>query len=121
MDILGIGPLELGFVLLIALIFLGPREIVRFARSAGRVLNRIYRSEVWGAVNRASQEFRNLPNRLAREAALDDLDASLRQTTSELKDATNLDAWTPSPKHPAETESTPEPPPEAPPAEADDS
>jgi Sec-independent protein translocase protein TatA len=109
MDFLGIGPLELVFVLVIALIVLGPRDIARFARSAGRALNRLYRSEIWGTVNKASREFRNLPNRLAREAALEDLDESLRQATdpgeAKSKRRSKLDAWMPSPKH--SSDSTP--------------
>lgn len=102
MDFLGVGPLELVFVLLIALLVLGPRDIARFARKAGRFLNRLYRSELWDTLSKASQEFRNLPNRLAREAALDDLDDSLRREmkgeTSERPGAEALDAWRPSPK-----------------------
>lgn len=81
MDILGIGPLELLFVILIAIIVLGPRDLARVARSAGRFLNRVYRSEIWGTVTRASRDIRNLPNRLAREAALEELDETLRKGT----------------------------------------
>lgn len=106
MDFLGVGPLELLFVLIIALIVLGPRDIARFARRAGRLLNRLYNSEVWGTIHKASQEFRDLPNRLAREAALDELDESIRRSTdvsggvSGSGEGANpaLDAWTPSPK-----------------------
>lgn len=116
MDFLGIGPLELLFVLVIALIVLGPRDLARFARSAGRALNRLYRSEIWGTVNKASREFRNLPNRLAREAALEDLDESLRQAT-DIQDKRgtrkDLEAWVPSPKHP-HADDEPAPPPEDP-------
>lgn len=104
MDFLGVGPLELLFVLLIALLVLGPHDIARFARKAGRFLNRLYRSEMWSTLNRASQEFRNLPNRLAREAALEDLDDTLRREISGEGSAPSqkepLDAWRPSPKAP---------------------
>jgi Sec-independent protein translocase protein TatA len=103
MDFLGIGPLELVFILVIALIVLGPRDIARFARSAGKALNRIYRSDAWGAINKASREFRDLPNRLAREAALDELDESIRQAGSggaKEEDSDSLSAWQPSPKQP---------------------
>lgn len=131
MDFLGIGPLELLFVLVIALIVLGPRDIVSLARRAGRMLNRLYRSEVWGTINQASREFRDLPNRLAREAALEDLDERIRHgadpgAKSEAK-GTNpaLDAWTPSPKSSqgAAAGSADEPPEEQPPSlsEADSS
>ena len=107
MDFLGIGPLELVFIMVIALIVLGPRDIARFARNAGRALNRIYRSEAWGAINKASREFRNLPNRLAREAALDDLDESIRKAGKHDKEKDSgegLSAWQPSPKSPAQGE-----------------
>ena len=107
MDFLGIGPLELVFILVIALIVLGPRDIARFARSAGKALNRIYRSDAWGAINKASREFRDLPNRLAREAALDELDESIRKagtTNAESADPDSLSAWQPSPKKQGDTQ-----------------
>jgi len=44
-------------------------------RMIGSFLNRLYRSENWKLINEASRNLRNLPNRLAREAALDELDA----------------------------------------------
>jgi Sec-independent protein translocase protein TatA len=127
MDFLGIGPLELVAVLVIALIVLGPRDIASFARRAGGMINRLYRSEVWGAVNKASREFRDLPNRLAREAALEELDESLRKVTepgAEKQVNPALDAWTPSPKSPGEPEPPAEesasPAPEPPDSEAAD-
>lgn len=109
MDVLGIGPLELVFIMVIALIVLGPRDIARFARSAGRALNRIYRSEAWGAINKASREFRDLPNRLAREAALDDLDQSIRNAgkpEGKAESGDSLSAWQPSPKGSSTEESS---------------
>lgn len=74
MEILGIGPLEALFVLILALVFVGPRDLSKLARGLGRTLNRIYRSEAWHAVSEASRNLRTLPNRLAREAALEELD-----------------------------------------------
>lgn len=106
MDFLGVGPLELVFILVIALIVLGPRDIAKFARTAGRLLNQLYHSEAWGALNRASREVRNLPNRLAREAQLEELDRSIRDVGDAVagkdkgKSNPALDAWVPSPKHP---------------------
>ena len=122
MDFLGVGPLELVFILLIALLVLGPRDIARFARKAGRFLNRLYRSELWGTLSKASQEFRNLPNRLAREAALDDLDESLKREfkgdKSQRPGEEALDAWRPSPKT-GQPEGDSTPAPEAP-SDSDD-
>ncbi|MGB2895932.1 MAG: hypothetical protein WBB65_07205 [Anaerolineales bacterium] len=75
MDIFGIGPLELIFILLIAMVVVGPRNLGKTGRTIGHFLNRLYRSENWKLFNEASRNLRNLPSRLAREAALDELDA----------------------------------------------
>ena len=102
MDILGIGPLELIFILLIALIVVGPKDLGRVGRTLGRTLNRIYRSDSWRVLNEASQTIRTLPNRLAREAALEELDAvkkDVDKTREELESESrkfdqSLKAWT---------------------------
>jgi sec-independent protein translocase protein TatB len=102
MDILGIGPLELLFILLIALIVVGPKDLARVGRTLGRTLNRIYRSDSWKVLNEASKTIRTLPNRLAREAALEELDSvkkDVDKTREELESESlkfeqSLKAWT---------------------------
>ncbi|MGD2057823.1 MAG: twin-arginine translocase TatA/TatE family subunit [Anaerolineales bacterium] len=102
MDILGIGPLELLFIMLIALIVVGPKDLARVGRTLGRTLNRIYRSDSWRVLNEASKTIRTLPNRLAREAALEELDAvkdDVNKTREELESESrkfdqSLKAWT---------------------------
>jgi len=90
MDIFGIGPLELFFILLIAMIVVGPRNLGKTGKTVGSFLNRLYRSESWKLFNEASKNLRNLPNRLAREAALDELDAvrkDIEETSKTITDA----------------------------------
>ena len=84
MDLLGIGPLELLFLILIALIVIGPRDIGKAARSIGRFLNRLYRSETWRMLTETSRKLRNLPNQLAQEAALEASLDEMHQTISEV-------------------------------------
>ena len=72
MDFLGVGPLELIFVLIIALLIIGPNDIGKTARTIGKFLNRLYKSEEWRALTEASRTIRTLPNRLAREAELEE-------------------------------------------------
>lgn len=72
MDILGIGPLELIFILIIALIVLGPTDMVKAGRTVGKFLRQIVTSPTWHAVTRTSQELRNLPNKLMRDAGLEE-------------------------------------------------
>lgn len=72
MEILGIGPLELFFILIIALIVLGPKDMVKAGRTIGRFLRSLVTSPTWRAVSRTSTELRNLPNKLIRDAGLED-------------------------------------------------
>jgi sec-independent protein translocase protein TatB len=84
MEILGIGPAEALLVVIVALIVVGPKEMGKAARSAGRFLNRLYKSDAWKSVTQASRNLRTLPSRLAREAALEELD-EVRDTLLEAK------------------------------------
>jgi len=78
MEFLGIGPLELMFILLLILLVFGPKDIARMARSIGQFLNRLYRSENYKIIQKTSDELRNLPNRLAREAQLEELQKEMK-------------------------------------------
>ena len=82
MDILGIGPLELVFILIIALIVLGPKDMVKAGKTIGRTLRTIISSDTWRVVQDASREIRNLPTRMMREASLDDLQKQLPNQSS---------------------------------------
>ena len=120
MDILGIGPLELFFIILIALIVLGPKDIVKAGRGIGKNLRKLVMSENWRTIQQASNEIRTLPNRLIREAGLDEVQKDLKATTSDLKIDVpkdfepakidpwkfNMDEWTKSPNTIAPQETT---------------
>jgi sec-independent protein translocase protein TatB len=102
MDFLGVGPLELILIIVLALVLIGPRDMARFGRDAGRFLNRLYRSPAWRTMNEASRELRNLPTRLAREAELDTLQRDLEQAGQGLKQdvqsaSEGMAAWMPPP------------------------
>lgn len=87
MDFLGVGVPEILFVLIIALLIIGPKDMSKTARTIGRFLNRMYKSEEWRALTQASRTLRTLPNRLAREAELEELETikeTLKDTTKDL-------------------------------------
>lgn len=139
MDFLGVGPLELLFVLIIAILVIGPDDLGKSARSIGRFLNRMYKSEEWKAITQASRTLRTLPNRLAREAELEELDelrSNLEEATKEIQDTSRelfrksvpkipqkadasrtadpnggLDAWVPPPEDSSGTSDEPVDPP----------
>ena len=80
MDILGVGPLELLFILLLALIIMGPKDMAKSGKTIGRFLRKIVTSPSWHAVQHTSREIRNLPNRLIREAGLEEMKDHLPDT-----------------------------------------
>jgi Sec-independent protein translocase protein TatA len=84
MDILGIGPLELLFILIIALIILGPKDMVKAGGTIGKFLRQIVTSPTWHAVTKTSTELRNLPNKLIRDAGLEE---DLKQIQDATKNA----------------------------------
>lgn len=84
MDILGVGPLELIFILLIALIVLGPNDMIKAGRTLGRILRRIVTSPTWQTVRRTSQELRVLPNKLMREAGMEEEVKDLQEIREEV-------------------------------------
>jgi Sec-independent protein translocase protein TatA len=85
MEILGIGPLELAFIILIALIVVGPRDLGKTAHTIGRSLNKMYRSDTWRLLKDTSSSLRTLPSRLAREAALEEIE-ELKKTHESVQD-----------------------------------
>lgn len=68
MDILGIGVPELFFILLIALIVLGPNDMQKAGKTVGTWLRKIVMSDEWRGIKDASRKLKTLPTQLMREA-----------------------------------------------------
>lgn len=77
MNILGIGPLEFLFILVIAIIILGPKDMVKAGQTIGRWLRKLIMSETWRTVQNTSRELRNIPTRLIRESGMDEIQKDL--------------------------------------------
>jgi len=71
MEILGIGAPELVFILLIAIIVLGPKDMQKAGKTVGRWLNQMKDSEGWKLIRDTTSELRTLPNKLMREANIE--------------------------------------------------
>jgi Sec-independent protein translocase protein TatA len=95
MEILGIGPLELLLIILIALIILGPKDLIKTGKSLGHGLNKLVKSDAWKTARQASEKVRSLPNELMREAGLEDMKKSLdSEVIQPVKNTrTSLDSW----------------------------
>jgi Sec-independent protein translocase protein TatA len=78
MEFLGIGPLELAFIILLAIIIFGPKDIVKASKTVGKSLNKFIRSDTWKTINQTTRELKDLPIRLMRETGLDDLENSVK-------------------------------------------
>ena len=68
MDFLGIGVPELVFILLIALIVLGPNDMQKAGKTVGTWMRKIVLSDEWRSIKNASRKLKTLPNELMREA-----------------------------------------------------
>jgi sec-independent protein translocase protein TatB len=90
MDIFGIGPTEIVFIVLLALILLGPKEMEKTGRTIGRFLRDLTRSEGWRAFRDTSREIRNLPNRLMREANIEDLPKDVGKIGKEIEESATV-------------------------------
>lgn len=89
MNLFGIGPLELVFILLIMIVVLGPKKMVESAQSLGKFIRKIVKSPMWGTVMDTSRELRDLPNKLVREAGIEEDLRELQKTKQTLTDIRN--------------------------------
>lgn len=75
MEIFGIGASEFIFIILIAIIILGPKDMQKAGKTIGRFLNQLIQSDSWKIFQRTSNELRNLPRNLMREANMEMMEA----------------------------------------------
>ena len=73
MNIFGIGTLEIIFVLIIGILVLGPEGMIEAGRKLGNFLRSIIKSTWWQNVRKGVSEIQYLPQRLMREAELEEL------------------------------------------------
>ncbi len=116
MNIFGIGPLEIIFVLIIGILFLGPKGMIEAGHKLGKFMRSIIHSSWWQNVRRGVNEIQHLPQRLMREAELEELNEIKKLTKDSLssignKDLINISSWvgntSPSPDQEKELEPDP--------------
>jgi len=79
MDILGIGLPELGFILLITIIILGPKDMQKAGKTIGKWMRKIVLSPEWREIKNASRQMQQLPTQLMREASLEEFEEYKRE------------------------------------------
>ena len=83
MEILGVGLPEIGFIVLLALILLGPKDMIKAGRTIGRSLRQFVMSPTWQAMRTTGKELQQLPTRLMREAGLEELQEMEKEVRKE--------------------------------------
>jgi len=86
MEILGVGPLEIILVIVLALVVLGPQDMVASARKMGAWVRKIARSELWREIMDTSREIRQIPVTIMRDSGLEETVNDLRQTGQMVRD-----------------------------------
>jgi sec-independent protein translocase protein TatB len=110
MQLFGIGPLELFLIMIIAVIVLGPKGMVTAAREAGKLIRKITRSPLWREIVETSNEIREMPGKIVRDAGiekdLEDLRKSTHSTFNEIERShlPNISPVAPSPQVKSEIE-----------------
>jgi Sec-independent protein translocase protein TatA len=84
MEILGVGPSELVFIIIVALIVLGPKDMQKAGKTIGKWMRSIVTSDGWKIFQQTSNELKTLPNRLIRDA-----NEELNQIGDQLNNAAN--------------------------------
>ena len=81
MEFLGIGPLEFLLIVVIAVIVLGPKGMVKAAREIGLLIRKVVTSPLWRDVMDTSREIRDIPQKIVREAGIEEDIKELRRST----------------------------------------
>jgi Sec-independent protein translocase protein TatA len=119
MNIFGIGPLEIIFVLIIGILVLGPEGMIEAGGKLGKFLRSIIKSTWWQNIRKGVSEIQYLPQRLIREAELEELN-ELRDLTKKNfpsiggSDHLGASSWSGNPSAPSRAVQNPEKNPDRP-------
>jgi Sec-independent protein translocase protein TatA len=84
MEFLGIGLPELGLILVVALLVLGPKDMVSTSRRIARTIRALSQSEFWRTTREAWKMAKDIPTELLRESGLDEARSELDKLGSDL-------------------------------------
>ena len=85
MNFLNLGFSEIVFIIIIALIIFGPKNMVKSARDAGVFLRKVVKSPYWQEVWATKRDFDEFPKMLAKEAKLNETLESLDHESRNIK------------------------------------
>ncbi|MFN2303634.1 MAG: hypothetical protein ACK2TV_07865 [Anaerolineales bacterium] len=87
MKVFNVGGLEFVFILLIALIVLGPKKAVKAAGDVGIWIRKLMSSQFWKDLLATSREIQDLPKKLMDEAEIQKTLAEIDRSTNDINTA----------------------------------
>jgi len=87
MKIFNLGVPEIALIVILALIILGPDNMVKSARDIGAFIRKVTKSPYWKEVWATRRELNEIPKILSREADLDGTIKDLNRETKDLQSA----------------------------------
>lgn len=78
MEVFGIGPLELLFIFLLALILLGPKDMVNGAKKLANWIRGFRESDLW----KSTKEISDMPKKIMKETGLEDELSQMRNLSN---------------------------------------
>jgi len=87
MKFINVGALELLFILLLALIVLGPRKAIKTAGDVGQKVKELLNSKFWREIVTTSKEIQDLPKKIMDEADIQKTIEELERSTGEVNHA----------------------------------
>ena len=100
MDILGIGIPELLLIFVIALIVLGPKNLLSTTRQVSSGIRKLLQSDMWQSMMNSTREIKEVQNQIIKDTGITESLNSLRQSTRVLSNP-SAPKWTQSVQPPA--------------------
>ncbi len=105
----GVGFGEIVFVLVLMIIVLGPKKMVEGARSLGKTIRKVTRSQFWKEAVKTSREIQSIPKKIIDEAGIED-DVKEISRALDPKFPNSIDGSIHSPEFDSEEKQVKEPP-----------
>ncbi|MEN4010869.1 MAG: hypothetical protein AB1453_04210 [Chloroflexota bacterium] len=103
MEIFNLGLGEVVFILILALILLGPEGMADAGKKIGRMMRSVIKSPFWRMFINTTRDIREMPSRLAREAGLEEFNQNTKKFREEylqdLEDQAEQDSRSVDPRH----------------------
>ncbi len=94
MNVFGVGLPELILIFIVAMIVLGPRNIVTSSRKLSESIRKLVTSETWQSVIKSTQEIRDIQGQILEDTGLPESIKTLQNSTRDLV-TPSIPKWNP--------------------------